>query len=177
MTGVSRIRQCRHDLFFMWALLSFASIKAADSLPVMDTITVTEKRATPLGYERIDSSRINRVRHSRTVDGILTAGAGIDVKRSSPAGGKGRAVTLRGFDESRFLILLDGRPLNGSGVMGGHYVDWSSLSLDNISAIEVFRGPKSAVYGNALGGVVNIRTGNGLNRPENTTLTASYGIV
>jgi len=88
----------------------------------------------------------------------LDNSAGIDLKRISPGGDHGSAVTIRGFDESRCLILLDGRPLNAAGVYGGDYVDWSSLSTEDIERIEVIRGAKSAVYGNTLGGVVNIIT-------------------
>jgi iron complex outermembrane receptor protein len=143
----------------------------------LDRMVVRGKRAAVMSGDRLDSTILSRPRDSRTVDGMLVDLAGVDVKRSSPAAGRGRAVTLRGFDESRFLIVLDGRPLNGSGVMGGHYVDWSSLSTDNLQAIEVIRGPASAEYGNSLGGVVSIVTRSGRTLPEKTTISASYGVV
>lgn len=143
----------------------------------LDRMVVTGERTGVIAYERLGSTTIDRPRDSRTIDGLLTSLAGVDVKRTSPAAGKGRAVTLRGFDESRYLILLDGRPLNGSGVMGGEYVDWSSLSAENVREVEVIRGPKSAEYGNSLGGVVNIVTTRPRGAPDKTTVNAAYGIV
>lgn len=152
---------------------------ATDSTDVaveLDRMVVTGRRSTVAAYNRLDSTAISRPRDSRSIDGLLTGLAGVDVKRTSPAAGKGRGVTVRGFDESRFLILLDGRPLNGSGVMGGHYVDWASLSTDNVAAIEVIRGPRSAEFGNTFGGVVNIITRGSRRAGEKTSITASYGV-
>ena len=90
----------------------------------------------------------------------------------------GRVVVLHcGVSMSPiFLILLDGRPLNGSGVMGGDYVDWSSLSTDNVKEIEVIRGPKSAEFGNTFGGVINVVTKNRNQLPGKTSVEASYGV-
>jgi len=139
-------------------------------------MTVRGQRSIMDIADIIDSTRLSKPQESRTIDGLLTDIPGIDVKRSSPSGGKGRAVTLRGFDESRFRILLDGRPLNGCGVMGGEYVDWPSLSTDNINEIEVLRGPKSAEFGNALGGVISIISKSGKDLPEKTAVNVSYGV-
>lgn len=165
---------CGFMLVSVWG-----AARAADSADVaveLDRMVVTGRRSTAAAYNRLDSATISRPRDSRTIDGLLTGLAGVDVKRSSPSAGKGRGVTLRGFDESRFLILLDGRPLNGSGVMGGHYVDWASLSTDNIEAIEVIRGPRSAEFGNTFGGAVNIITKGPLQAGEKTSVSASYGV-
>ena len=83
----------------------------------------------------ITRDEIAKAQSSRTVDNLLKSMAGIDITRTSPGGDAGSgAVSLRGFDESRFLILLDGRPLNGSGVYGGDYVDWASLSTESTSS-------------------------------------------
>ncbi len=147
------------------------------NLVELERMVVLEETSLPSSTELIDSVDIDRVSDSRTVDGLLLKSAGVDVKRTSPAAGRGRGVSLRGFDESRYLILLNGRPLNGSGVMGGHYVDWASLSKDNVEKIEIVRGPKSAEYGNTLGGSINIITKQGKDLPDRTKVKASYGIV
>jgi iron complex outermembrane receptor protein len=122
----------------------------------------------------VSQEEIRKVGTSRTADGLLENLAGIDLYKTSPGGDRGRGVKIRGFDESRSLILLDGRPLNGAGVYGGHYVDWSSLSTEDIERIEVTRGAKSAEYGNTLGGIINIVTKKGTKRPKTET-RLSYG--
>ncbi|HLV30823.1 MAG TPA: TonB-dependent receptor plug domain-containing protein [Chitinispirillaceae bacterium] len=90
---------------------------AKDSTDLVELQPMTVTRQRIIEYDCLDSSLIYRASESNSIDGLLTNVAGIDVKRSSPFSGKGKSVTLRGFDESRFLILLDGRQLNGSGVM------------------------------------------------------------
>lgn len=170
---------CMVGFLFVAVAFSADSTYLADSttrVPDLDRIVVRAQRNKLLAADIIDSTKLSKPQDSRTIDGFLTDIPGIDVKRSSPAGGKGGAVTLRGFDESRFIILLDGRPLNGSGVMGGEYVDWSSLSIDNIKEIEVIRGPKSAEFGNAFGGVINIISKGSKNLPEKTVVNCSYGV-
>jgi outer membrane receptor protein involved in Fe transport len=122
----------------------------------------------------VSQEAVAGVGSTQTADALLANLAGIDVKRTSPGGDKGSGVTIRGFDESRSLILLNGRPLNGSGVMGGHYVDWSSLSTEDVERIEVIRGAKTAEYGNTLGGVINIVTKRTGLKPR-TSLRTSYG--
>lgn len=122
----------------------------------------------------ITQEEIAKKRTSRTADGLLENLPGIDLKRRSPGGDIGSAVSIRGLDESRCLIMLDGRPLNGAGVYGGDYVDWSSLSSEDIERIEVIRGARSVEYGNALGGVINIVTKKG-EKQLKTELRSSYG--
>lgn len=155
-----------------------ASMATADSSSVykLEKVTVSAERRNVLAYDKLDSAVLEKPRVSNTADGLLTGLAGVDVKRSAPSAGKGRGVTLRGFDESRYLVLLDGRPLNGSGVMSGDYVDWAALPLDNIEEIRVVRGPKSAEIGNTLGGAIELITKQGKDLPEKTTVSASYGI-
>jgi outer membrane cobalamin receptor len=159
-------------------LVSIQIVFAEDESSVVNlgTILVSEQEQS-LGacdFAVINKEEIGKARESGTVDGLFENIAGIDLKRTSPGGDHGSAVAIRGFDESRCLILLDGRPLNAAGVYGGDYVDWSSLSTEDIERIEVTRGAKSAEYGNTLGGVINIITGRGTKYPK-TQAGISYG--
>ena len=140
----------------------------------LEEIVVTVEKPLKGIQNVVFQEEIAKPKTSRTADGLLENLAGIDVARTSPGGDRGGAVSLRGFDEGRSLIMLDGRPLNGSGVYGGHYVDWSSLSVEDIERIEVVRGAKLAEYGSTLGGVINIVTKKGLKKPR-TQLNLSYG--
>lgn len=73
-------------------------------------------------------------------------------------------------------VLLDGMPLNDpTGVAPDFYdVDWATTQR-----IEVLRGPAAALYGGgSSGGVVNITTQDGNDRPtgaEVSTVTGSHG--
>jgi len=142
----------------------------------LGTVMVTEKES-PLGVQDVDiisENAIEQVRISRTVDGLFGDVAGIDLRRTSLGGNTGSEVSLRGFDESRYTVLLDGRPVNGSGVYGGEYVDWSGLSTDDVERVEIIRGATSAEYGNTLGGAINIVTKKGSEKMK-IEIRSSYG--
>lgn len=69
-------------------------------------------------------------------------------------------MSLRGIDQSRTLVLLDGQPLQDAG---SGKVNWRVPFVEDIERIEVAPGAYSALYGsNAIGGVINIIT----KRPE-----------
>lgn len=91
-----------------------------------------------------------------TVPDVLDKETGLDVQRRGALTPKSSQVRIRGLDERRSLILLDGRPLNGTGVMGGQFVDWSTLAVENWQEVEIGKGAFSAKYGNTLGGTINL---------------------
>lgn len=72
-------------------------------------------------------------------------------------GGTGRAsLNLRGLGPLRNLVLLDGRRLQPSDVLG--VVDVNTIPTALIQDIEIISGGASAVYGSdAIAGVVNVR--------------------
>ncbi|MGM0443459.1 MAG: TonB-dependent receptor, partial [Fibrobacterota bacterium] len=112
-----------------------------------------------------------------TAEGLLASIAGVDVSRSSATGDNGRsAVSVRGLDDKRMVVALNGRLLNGAGVMGGKYVDWSAIPVDDIKKIVLIRGYKDAEFGNTLGGVINIITHRTV-KDEKTAVSAQYGLI
>ena len=67
-------------------------------------------------------------------------------------------VNLRGIGSDSTLILVDGRRIGYSGILGG-VTDVSTIPLHMVERIEVLLDGASAVYGSdAVGGVVNIIT-------------------
>jgi len=87
---------------------------------------------------------------------VLDTMSGMDISRQSLGTPDGSMVKIRGLTEDQYLVNIGGRPLNGAGVRGGYYVDWSMLSLQDVDTIEVTKGAYLAEYGNTLGGVINI---------------------
>ena len=84
-------------------------------------------------------------------------------------GGMGKTTSMftRGSESNHTAILLNGRrmPTGNSGLY-----DLGNLGLSNTRSIEVVRGDNSSLYGGAIGGVVNIRSGQsskGLNQNFN----------
>ena len=67
-------------------------------------------------------------------------------------------VNLRGLGSESTLILVDGRRVGYSGILGG-VTDISTIPLSMVDRIEILLDGASAVYGSdAVGGVVNIIT-------------------
>jgi iron complex outermembrane receptor protein len=75
--------------------------------------------------------------------------------------GPGWAMTTRGFNiatANKMLVLIDGRTVY-SPLFSGVFWDAQHLLLDDISQIEVTRGPGGSVWGaNAVNGVINVIT-------------------
>jgi len=89
---------------------------------------------------------------------LLIEVGGIDIERTSIVPHPGELIFVRGLDESRFLVAIDGRPANQFGAYGMYLVDWTSLPIDSIERIEIIRGGHSALYPTAEAGVINIIT-------------------
>lgn len=90
---------------------------------------------------------------------MLKFGPEVDIKRTMAAGDTGDIISIRGLSRNRIMLNVNGRPLTASGIVGGYYIDWSGIPLDDIEKIEIIKGGSSALYGNnAIGGAVNIIT-------------------
>ena len=128
-----------------------------------ETVVVTASRTEQL---LLDSPVAISVVGSREIEtspadnyGDLLRGiAGVNVIQTSARDVSVRARGSTGVTENSQLVLLDGRSiyLDFYGVVLWDYIP---IDFDEIKAIEVARGPGSAVWGaNALSGVINLRT-------------------
>ncbi len=71
-----------------------------------------------------------------------------------PAPPSKTSISIRGFDDSRVLVLIDGEPVPGALIESR---DIGRLSTIATERIEVTKGPSSVEFGSdALGGVINI---------------------
>ena len=134
----------------------------ADPFHPRTTVVVTATRSAaeadkaPISTSVITPKEIE-ARPLRNVDQQLTLTEGVYVQRLQGLSATDSQVSVRGFNNSsRTLVLLDGQPINDAYSNG---VNWTGLPIDEVDSIEVARGPYSSLYGgNALGGVINIRT-------------------
>ena len=110
-----------------------------------------------------------QARNAATVADVLRFDSGLTITN----GPKAETETkIRGFPARNVLVLVDGRPINP-----GYYgkVDLSMLPVDNIAKIKVIKGPASVAYGaNGMGGVINVVTKNGLEKPR-TVIKTEFG--
>jgi len=137
--------------------LSLVSLIMAEMKTVnLDTLLITDSLIVSNAVQ-ISGEQLRRIAGSRTLDSFLADLAGVDLSRRTGSI-KARGVMVRGFDENRYAVLLNGRLMSGAGSFGGDMIDWNAIPVEQIASIELIRGTKSAEYGNALGGVIKITT-------------------
>jgi hemoglobin/transferrin/lactoferrin receptor protein len=90
----------------------------------------------------------------------LLAKQGLQVQMSQQGGG---SPTLRGFEASRILLVIDGVRMNNLIYRAGHLQDIIKTDVNLLERIEILYGPSSTIYGSdALGGVIHLSTKNAL---------------
>jgi outer membrane cobalamin receptor len=126
-----------------------------------ETITVTtsfQNGAVTLEPTKtvIDMTKFESGGSVDNIEDVLKHVAGIDVIQATGGADPQQEIMMRGFDDSRFMVAIDGRPLTAPTAGADTWVDWSSLTMGDIERIEIIRGAASARYDNAAGGVINI---------------------
>lgn len=96
-----------------------------------------------------------RTSPARETQDMLREISAIEMPRgSSQVGGTAQIVSIRGVDEGRTAVLLDGIPLNDAW---GEWIDWSRAPRNSVDRVEVFEGGGSNLHGNgAMGGVISL---------------------
>jgi iron complex outermembrane recepter protein len=127
------------------------------------TVTTTPaRREEPGSAAHVSAQAIARTPATDAYD-LLRQTAGLEVHAQGQGPGFASDASLRGFssDHSTDVALwVDGVPNNEA--VNGHaegYNDWNLLFPQALAAVEVLKGPTSALYGNfAMAGVVNAST-------------------
>ena len=170
-------------ILLMGVIVSKPAISIGDSAPVDETTqkhltldeilvigdAITEPMSTEVGTKKIEKGK------NINIPDVLKFEPDIDLKRRTLIGDTTDSLAIRGVSGNRIMLNINGRPVNASGVVGGYYIDWSTIPLDNIEKIELIRGGSSVRYGNnALGGVVNVITKKPTAKPT-LTFFGTYG--
>ena len=151
-------------LVFLWILCSSLQAQAGHahghpSPTPLDEMVITAKRLSDYAAQNpnlvveMGRAEINQ-QNLRSISEALNAMPGVEVKSSSAMGSR---ISIRGSGKSGgVLVLLNGRPLNGSQYGG---VDLSSIPMDMVSSITVFKPPVPVWLGaGASEGAINIVT-------------------
>lgn len=90
-----------------------------------------------------------------TVEELMEREVGVQIRRFGGPGSTSQ-VSLRASSPQQVSVYIDGIPLNPAS--SGSY-DLSNISLDELEAIEIYRGSSPASFGaSPMGGVVNLVT-------------------
>ena len=151
----------------------------------MEPVVVTATRIpsaveqVPAAVTVLDAQEIRKGRPAATMEDVLRGVPGVFVQNRFNFAQDLR-ISIRGFGaRSAFgirgiQIYVDGIPQTLAD--GQSQVD--DIDPETIARVEVLRGPVSALYGNASGGVIHITTKNGTAVPsvEAQTVLGEYGL-
>jgi iron complex outermembrane receptor protein len=166
------------------ALLCLPAVSLAQQAAGDEAITVTATRnerpslEVPASIDRVYGDEIHSARPQVNLSESLGAVPGIvaqnrqnyaqDLQISSRGFGARSTFGIRGL-----RLLVDGIPASMPDGQG----QVSHIDLGSAERIEVLRGPFSAMYGNAAGGVINVFTQSGSSAPglDASVEAGSYG--
>jgi len=141
------------------------------TIPTLDPILVTGS-AHPTRLHRSTQSHTIVDHHDYSplqpnrLYSILQQVPGVHLDEMGGRGGIS-SIYLRGADPNFTLVMLDGIPLNDSTDQRGGSVDLSTIPIDQITRVEIVRGPLSALYGSeAMAGAINLVTDSHTENPK-----------
>ena len=132
-----------------------ALAQSEDSPTRLGEVIVTGTRADrPGGQAFLDAAELQTYEAAR-VSEALTMLPAVHPQPGNRGGSRNeQTIYVRGFDQSRVPVLLDGIPIY---VPYDGYIDLARLPTFALAGIEVAKGYTSVLYGpNALGGAVNL---------------------
>lgn len=141
-----------------------AASKDKPQLPVVVekivvSATVAEERRDPNSVATLDKDEI-ALRNRGQDMAMLLAETPNAYAYSDAGNGVGYAyLSLRGFDQRRIAVYVNGVPLNDPESQQVYFIDLADLAGD-LSSLQVQRGTGTALYGSpSVGGVVNLESG------------------
>ena len=153
---------------------------------LLDEVVVTalgisrEKKSLGYAVSEVSGDNVNTIKDSNLASSLAGKVAGLQITQSG-AIGSGSRVTIRGNNSlggnTQALIVVDGIPIDGSGINSGSNDDGgtpsyepeisgggiSDINPDDVESISVLKGPNAAaLYGSRAGnGVILITTKKG----------------
>lgn len=141
----------------------------AGDVHVTATRVEKELQDVPMSVTVLTSKDVEKSA-ARTIGELLQDVPGVRIENDGSQGLK--RVSIRGEDAFRTLVLIDGQKISEHKSMSG-----AALLIDpsRIERVEVIKGPASVLYGSdAIGGVVNIITKKGGDKPVQGEASVTY---
>ena len=148
---------------FISAISQAQDITPEDSLNYKtETIDVDAlkgiERSTPVTFENIEKKEIEEKYWMQDLPMFLNGNTSINSYSESGASIGYSYMSIRGFDQRRISILINGIPQNDPEDHQVYWVDIADLTA-SAEEIQIQRGIGTALYGSSsIGGVVNVRT-------------------
>ena len=157
-------------LFYTFRLFK----KAIPSQTVLVEATIGKKGITPLAFDQLKAKEIEKTYTVYDIPKYLSNLPSTTFYSESGNSIGYNYVSIRGFDQRRITVSINGIPQNDPEDHNVYWLDFPDL-LASTELIQVQRGAGSGVFGYpAIGGSINIITSNFSDKPK-IELSASYG--
>lgn len=147
-----------------------SSEEASDTLKkyVLPSITVTSTRAvrgeTPIPFSEISYKEFNPIYSTQDIPRLLSEMPSIITFSQSGNDIGYSNLTMRGFNQRRIAVLINGIPQNDPEDHNVYWIDFPDF-LPNVQQVQIQRGAGLNNYGQAaIGGSINFNTGNFLDK-------------
>ncbi|MCG3120052.1 MAG: Vitamin B12 transporter BtuB [bacterium] len=131
---------------------------AGPSITVVATRAI--ERETPVAFSTLSKPDLDRRYFAQDIPVLLSELPSTTFYSENGNGIGYNYLSIRGFDQRRISVLINGVPQNDPEDHNVYWIDFPDL-LANVEDIQVQRGAGSAFYGPpAIGGSVNILTSN-----------------
>ena len=148
--------------------------KAIPSQTVLVEASIGKRGITPLAFDQLKAKEIEKTYTIYDVPKYLSNLPSTTYYSESGNGIGYNYVSIRGFDQRRISVSINGIPQNDPEDHNIYWLDFPDL-LASTELIQVQRGAGSGVFGYpAIGGSINIITSNFSDKPK-LELSASYG--
>ena len=163
------------NIYFVAFLATFLFFNKANAVigPIKISLNNEYRTATPVIGSVATTIKLDKFDIKRT-----GASTFVELLENIPSitfeGGPGNmaAVRLRGNEATHTLLLIDGQKVT---ITGGQ-PNFKMIPLNQISRIEISKGPFSSLYGpGAIGGVINVFTDKDANFITRNQIDTSYG--
>lgn len=132
------------------------SVLRGDEIVVSATRAVSGK--TPVSFSNLTLKEIETRNTAQDIPMVLASEPGVWAYSESGNGTGYSYVSIRGFDQSRISVMIDGVPLNDNESHQVYWVDHGDLLAD-AKDVQIQRGIGNSLYGSsAFGGSININT-------------------
>ena len=140
------------------SLFGFAQIQR-DTTELADVVLVYKVPAVvtalPFQVAVISAAQIDFQNFQSTAE-VLSNSGSLFVQKSQQGGG---SPSIRGFEASRVLLLVDGIRMNNLIFRAGHLQNIITVDESMLNNVAIFYGPSSTLFGSdALGGAVSMTT-------------------
>ncbi len=148
------------SLFLLMYAVGFAQTdstqKNINLNEVIITVNKTSEKVKNISQEvKVVSKEVIESSNPNSSADLLSK-QGLQVQMSQQGGG---SPTLRGFEASRILLVIDGVRMNNLIYRAGHLQDIIKTDVNILDRVEILYGPSSTIYGSdALGGVIHLST-------------------